>query len=103
VTRQELYLKQACDGVGLQIDFGFEVTCPDGYVVKSVAHIRDVGDVHGMLVFSRYEEMMGRSECLSSLGYGYTSYGEPGDKEVFDLESYKQMFRDWGWTELRAE
>jgi len=103
VTRQETDLKQACDEVGLGIDFRFEVTCPDGHVVRSVARIRDVGDTNGMLVFSRVEEMGGRGECLCSLGYGYTVYGEPGDKEVFDLESYKEMFRDWGWTEARAE
>jgi hypothetical protein len=56
-----------------------------------------------MLVFYRAAEMWDYRHCLSSLGYGYTAYDEPGEDSLFDLELYKEMFRDWGWNEARTE
>lgn len=103
MTRQEIYLKRACDEVGLTVDLGFDVACPDGHAIRSVARIRDIGDDNGMLIFNHAKEMWAYRECLTTLGYGYTAYDEPGEDSVFDLESYKELFRDWGWNEAGTE
>lgn len=101
MTKLQTWVQRACDEVGLKVDLDFDVTFPDGRDVRSIARIRDIGDENGMLIFSNYEKVRGCFENLILLGYGYTVFGEPGGNEVFDLESYKEMFSDWGWTEVR--
>lgn len=99
MTNLQTWLKRACEAVGLQVDFSFAMTCPDGHEIRSVARIRGVGDVNGMLIFSDYNEISDHLECLSSSGYGCSVLSEPGDNEEFDLESAKEMFCDWGWLD----
>jgi len=34
---------------------------------------------------------------LQNMGYGYSVLDDPLHSEEFDLESYVEMFSDWGW------
>ena len=99
MTNLQKWLERSCKAVGLQVDFQFTVTCPDDYQIRSVARIRGVGNVNGMLIVSDYSEISDHRECLTSSGYGFSVLSEPGDDEEFDLESAKAMFRDWGWVD----
>ena len=45
MTKLEAWLQRACEVVGLKVDYSFEVTCPDGHNIQSIARIRDVGDL----------------------------------------------------------
>jgi hypothetical protein len=92
-------LERSCAEVGLRLDLGFTVTCPDGHEIRSLARIRDIGDVNGMLIFTDFDEVSDHLKCLSASGYGYSVLSEPGDDEEFDLESVKEMLRDWGWVD----
>jgi hypothetical protein len=99
MTKLERWLERSCGAVGLQVDFSFTVTCPDGHEIRSVARIRGVGAPNGMLIVSDYDEISDHLECLSLSGYGFSVLSEPGDNEVFDIESAKEMFSDWGWVD----
>jgi hypothetical protein len=99
MTNLQRWLEWSCKAVGLQVDFLFTVTCPDDYQIRSVARIRGVGNVNGMLIVNDYNEISDHQECLKSSGYGFSVLSEPGDGEEFDLESAKAMFRDWGWVD----
>ena len=50
-----------------------------------------------MLVVGTFEEVQDYHSYLISEGFGYSVLDEPGDKEVFDLEIYREMFCEWGW------
>jgi len=102
MTNLQRWLERSCEAVGLQIDFSFTVTCPDDHEIRSVARIRGVGNVNGMLIVSDYNEISDHLECLRSSGYGFSVLSEPGDNEEFDLESAKEMFCDWGWVDPAA-
>lgn len=88
------WLLQACNILGLHVDIGFSITLSDGYKLQAVARIHDIGAVNGMLVVLNYN---GHLDELIQLGYGYAVLEEPMENEVFDLESYREMFKDWGW------
>jgi hypothetical protein len=96
MTNLEKWLERSCEAVGLQVDFSFTVTCPDGHKIRSVARIRGIGALNGMLIVSDYDEVSDHLDFLSLSGYGFSVLSEPEDNEVFDIESAKEMFRDWG-------
>ena len=99
MTRLENDLARACEALGIRIDLGFKLSCPDGHEVQSIARIHDVGAPNGMLVIGSFEEVREYRNYLDSAGFGYSVLHEPGDKEVFELEGYREMFCEWGWPE----
>ena len=99
MTRLEDDLAKACEALGIRMDLGFKMSCPDGYEVRSIARIHNVGAPNGMLVVGSFEEVEDYCDYLHSAGFGYSVLDEPGDKEVLDIESYREMFCEWGWAE----
>jgi hypothetical protein len=99
MTRLENDLARACEALGIRMDLGFKLSCPDGHEVRSIARLHAVGAPNGMLVVGTFEEVEDYCNYLDSTGFGYSVLDEPGDNEVFDLESNRQMFCEWGWPE----
>jgi hypothetical protein len=91
-------LSRACSALGLTCETGYIVQIAPDVVVKSVARIRELGDDNGMLILARYDEVEPITQRLADLGYGFAVLGEPKDTDAFDLDGYKRMFRDWGWS-----
>lgn len=91
-------LTQACEELGLQITFGFVLMLTNGSRVVAYAHIPSLGASRGMLIFRSYDEIQLFAEEVVRSGYGYSVLDEPRPDEDFDLESFKEMFSDWGWT-----
>jgi hypothetical protein len=99
MTRLENDLATACEALGIRMDLGFKMSRSDGYEVRSIARIHNVGAPNGMLVVGSFEEVKDYCDYLHSAGFGFSVLDEPGDKEVFDLASYREMFCEWGWPE----
>jgi hypothetical protein len=51
-----------------------------------------------MIVTQSFEKFRDHLDELRKLGYGLSVYAEPGLHEKFDVENYKEMFIEWGWT-----
>lgn len=64
----------------------------------SVARIRNLGDQNGMLIFRDSNDLGQYGQRLVQDGYGYSVLGEPRGDETFDLDAYREMFCDWGWS-----
>jgi signal transduction histidine kinase len=92
------WLVQACDELGLHVDREFKITLDGEHVVHAVARVRGLGAENGMLVISDYDEVKAHLAEISKAGYGFSILDEPSSQEEYDLESYAQMFRDWGWS-----
>jgi hypothetical protein len=91
-------LSKACTALGLTFEAGYVVKIDENVVLKTVGRIRELGDDNGMLVLARYDEVEPFTQRLADLGYGFSVLGEPKDAAVFDLDGYKRIFRDWGWS-----
>lgn len=96
MNKQQQFLKQACEELGVEIALNHEVKLASGNTVVAQALVRNIGAPRGMLVFASTEDIKNSSPELLSLGYGYTVYALPLPEEEFDLDSYKEMFDDWG-------
>lgn len=92
------WLKLACHELGLRLDVGHSVDLGDGLLVSSLARIRDLGAPNGTLIVRSYVEVERHLDKLSALGYGFSVLDEPRPDEEFDLESFRDMFIEWGWS-----
>ena len=90
-------LALACEELGLQVEFDLALTLADESHIVALAHIPLLGAPNGMLIFRTYDEVKAHAEDLILAGYGYSVLDEPRPDECFDLESFKEMFTDWGW------
>ena len=98
MTTLENWLIKACNLLGLSIEIGFAVPLSNGEFLRSVCRILSIGSENGMLVFRPYDEIQEYAKELVQKGYGYTVIDEPRSDEAFDLDSFKEMFADWGWN-----
>lgn len=98
MTTIENWISRACDTLGLQADFPFFVDFGSGLKVRAIARIRNLGSRNGMLVFLNYDDVRPYADKILRAEYGYSVLDEPSANEVFDLDSFKEMFLDWGWS-----
>jgi hypothetical protein len=98
MTRQQLFLSKAASAFGIPYKLNYEIIRPDAESIVVPALISQLGGKMGMLVF-HYKERpdLETIKELIRMGYGITSYSVPSATEEFDLESYREMFEDWGW------
>jgi hypothetical protein len=98
MTTLETWLLRACDALGLKADLSFTVRMGSSADIRCVARIQNLGAENGMLVVHCYEDVRPYVDQLAKAGYGYSVLDEPREDEVFDLDSFQEMFRDWGWS-----
>jgi hypothetical protein len=84
--------------LGLRIELDFSVVLPDGSQLMPAARLPDLGAPKGMLVFRSYREIQPITKIILETGYGFSVLDEPESNSDFDLDSSKEMFRDWGWA-----
>ena len=100
MTKLSDWLVRACTLSGLKIDVGYVAMINEKSSISTVARIQGLGGEKGMLVFGRLDDVREHAGEVVEAGYGYTVLDEPTDDEVFDLVSYQDMFKDWGWRGL---
>lgn len=93
---QEIW--RACGALGLRVDLGFRLNLNEEREIEAVARIADVGASNGMLIFLSYDAVQSVKDELLEAGYGFSVMHEPDAREAYDVESFKMVFRDWGWT-----
>jgi hypothetical protein len=92
------WLRSACAELELRIELGYKITLPDMPELTAVARIHDLGAPNGMLIFSRYEHARKFAQKLLDSGFAFSILDEPSEHEQFDLQSFEEMFIDWGWS-----
>jgi hypothetical protein len=51
-----------------------------------------------MLIVRDSDDVWDSRDALWNAGYGYSVLDEPAAAAQFDLQSYQEMFSDWGWS-----
>jgi len=93
------YLHRAAAELGLRIEIAHAVSLSDGRILLSQVLFPDLGNYSGTLVFtvedqvdhSAREELKKRDYSISTMS------GAIPKNAVFDIESLKETFSDWGW------
>ena len=106
MNRMQHFLARAAAELNLRVDVGFELQLASGRIIICQALFPDLGAARsGTLVF-RWEDGISASgnaaaairNELYERGYGVSTFDEPLPEEQFNLQSYKDMFIDWGWN-----
>lgn len=99
MNRMQEWLARAAKELGLRVEIGRIVILASGRPVVSQALFPDLSCPLGNLVFRSDEtpDASTRRE-LSERGFGISTFSEPRAEGVFDLDSYAEMFAEWGWT-----
>jgi hypothetical protein len=89
------WIWRACSALGLQAELGFRLVLPSGRAIVTVARIANLGAPNGMLLVRAYDDCV---QELLNAGYGYSVVDEPRPDEEYDVTTFQEMFRDWGWS-----
>jgi len=98
VSKRLEWLLKACEMLDLNIEFGFIFILSNGKKLQSVAKIPALGAENGMLMFDSFKNVSEHVDEIIQAGFGYSILDNPYSEEQFDLESYVEMFSDWGWS-----
>jgi hypothetical protein len=97
MTKLQTFIQRACHDVGLSIVVPFGLIMRDGIQVNAQAFLPQLGGPNGMIIVNCYDDLFGTSNELESMGYGYSVLDEPLPSEEYELESFIEIFSDWGW------
>jgi len=96
VLADEIY--EAANTLGLKVDIGFSLSF-DGTKLRAVARLPELGSGNGMLVFTSDDHLSPEvRERLRRADYGYSVIGALQVEQQFDLDSWREVFIDWGWN-----
>ncbi|NOT14540.1 MAG: hypothetical protein HOP21_02965 [Methylotenera sp.] len=95
MTKLQHELLMACSSLSLEIILDYKLELPLSKAVLSVAFIPNLGDVNGILIFTKYDPTITKE--LIENGYAYSVLEELSLESVYDLDSYIEMFKDWGY------
>jgi hypothetical protein len=96
LTALQERLKSACAAFGLQAAIPAEIGLPSGKRIDAKALIHGLGGAAGMIIVTSFDQIEDALKELQQQGYGFSVLSEPNDKQTFDIESYREMFEDWG-------
>lgn len=96
-------LIRVCTTLGLEIEPAFVLRTADGRDVEVDARLPQFGGPCGMLVVGDYATIASIAKDIPDLGYGFSTFAphftideRVGSEE--EMESWKDVFRDWGWS-----
>lgn len=101
------YLRRACREYGLELIAPYEIKLPSGLTLVAGACLPQLGGEGGMLIFERYpNEMQSMTEHDNNWlfgRYGCTSFDLKGNGSEYNPDSWKETFRDWGWSDTSGD
>ena len=92
------HLLRAGKELGIQVIVPFELKLGSGRKLSAEALLPELSNPKGMIVSQSSTNFLATCDELKKLGYGFSVYAEPSPHMDFDLESYKEMFIEWGWS-----
>jgi hypothetical protein len=98
MSKLKIELEKACAELGLSVKFDERISVNGKDNLKPLAHIESIGAPNGMLIFLSFEPIRSAGQDLCKQQFAYSVLSEPRPNEKFDLNSYKEMFVDWGWS-----
>lgn len=99
LNRLQEELSRAAKELGLRIVVGYAARLQNGSAVTAQALFPDLGGALGTIVFDSADTCDAETRrALVAKGFSISTFSQPLGSEDFDLDSYAEMFEEWGWT-----
>jgi hypothetical protein len=98
MTKLQKSLMRAGRDLGLRGQAPYRLDLPSGGEILAQALLPELGAPNGMLVVISLSDLGGMADHLLKAGYGYSVMDEPLPQETYDLDSFIEVFTDWGWA-----
>jgi hypothetical protein len=91
------WISEACVILKLEITIGHTVSLKNEVSIHATVFIPFLGGDKGMLIVNDYDDLEPYVSELVELGYGFSVMDEPRTDEEFKIESFIELFSEWGW------
>jgi hypothetical protein len=81
----------------------FKISLAESGEIFAQALLPQLGSSKGMIFVSNFLELCEKETELVNLGFGYSVLDEPRSDEEYDLNSYVEMFSEWGWGSTKEK
>jgi len=97
------HLKRVATELGMRIVSPFHTKLPSGLELTAEALFPDVGAPNGTVVVESNDSVAAIGRELKQMNYTLSSFAAPREKQEIDIESYKEMFREWSWCSTEIQ
>ncbi len=101
MNKMQEYLLRSGKELGIKVIVPFELSLASGKKLSAEALLPELGYPNGMIVSQSSTNYLAICDELKKLGYGLSVYAEPS--HAYNVENYKEMFSDWGWSGDKAK
>ena len=84
--------------LGLEVEMPFEITLSNEKMIPVEVLLKNFGAKNGICIVSDYEKISEFADEIYNAGFGFSTLSDPEENEIVDIESIKEMLRDWGWS-----
>jgi hypothetical protein len=84
--------------LNVAIEFNYRLNLGDGTTLSALARFPTFGAPNGMLIFTKYDQVKPFWRHLGEMGYGFSVLDTVGSERRIDIDSYRAMLIDWGWS-----
>jgi hypothetical protein len=101
MNRMQEYLLRAAEILSLKITIDPSFRLSNGKVLFFDALLHNLSNQNGILILNSDHNIQLESDVrqeLSRSGFGVSEFGGPTKNEMFDIDSYIEMFSEWGWS-----
>ena len=96
-------LVRAAENLGLEVIAPYTFELPSGLQLNADALFPELGAPKGTIVVALRKAAPSVAHELHAIGYTMSSMSEPIKGQDFDLDSYREMFKEWGWSSEARE
>ena len=99
MNRMQEWLVRAAQELGVRVVVAYVAVLTNEKQILTQALFPDLGGAFGTLVFDSTDVLEPENRRgLLAQGYAISAFSEPLPKQEFEVESYAEMFSEWGWT-----
>lgn len=103
MNKMQEHLLRAANELGIKVIIPFELNLGSGRRLLGEALFPELSNPKGIIISQSFDNFLSFCDELKQLGYGLSVYAEPSPNEEYDVEGYKEMFVEWGWSGDKAK
>jgi len=91
------FWEKASKDLNFRITAPFTLTLSSGLKLKVALLVHNFGASKGMIILDSFDLIASHVDEVVDSGYGFSVIDKPTDLELYDIDDFKSILKDWGW------